>query len=214
MPDTAVVFEHVTVLRQTDFGFWCQIEQSQVFVRSAVPQPGTTVRITGDVGRLMLPKRFVPQQGLPLSKPIGTDALGAIDSDGAWHRAPWLDEDPGLGDRGGGEREPRETQIADPAIPAPCIDAGGGEPISHQHIVVGGRIDLDRDLIGRGSEGQHGVADEAHSSAGMSIRGRSRSPRWRWEIAEYQTALRLGLPQAEGGLNQAIEAERRASQGR
>jgi hypothetical protein len=66
MPDTPITFEYVEIVRASDLGFWCRIAGREVFIGRAVPQSGTTVRAKGDQGRLVLPKWFVIDQGLPL----------------------------------------------------------------------------------------------------------------------------------------------------
>jgi hypothetical protein len=63
---TPVIFEHVEVLRETDFGRWCRIDDREVFVGTTVPLAGTTIRSKGDRGRLILPRWFVQNQRLPV----------------------------------------------------------------------------------------------------------------------------------------------------
>jgi hypothetical protein len=65
MPDTLITFEHVEVMRANDLGWWCRIDELEVFVGRNVPQAGTTVRLKGDHGRLVLPRWFVEDHRLP-----------------------------------------------------------------------------------------------------------------------------------------------------
>jgi hypothetical protein len=66
MPQSPVTFDAVEVLSTTIFGMTCRVGQRAVFVRSGVPKPGTTIRVQGDVGRLVVPKWFALQEGLPV----------------------------------------------------------------------------------------------------------------------------------------------------
>jgi hypothetical protein len=66
MPQTPINFEHVEIVRMNDMGLWCRIDGREVFVGKNVPQPGTTIRVKGDRGRLVLPRWFVQDQGLPI----------------------------------------------------------------------------------------------------------------------------------------------------
>lgn len=68
MPDSPVVYEDTEVLEHDDLGFVCRIGNERAFVGKYVPLEGTTVRRTGDRGRLALPRWFVEQQGLPLDR--------------------------------------------------------------------------------------------------------------------------------------------------
>jgi hypothetical protein len=42
----------------------CRIDGRNVFVGSAVPLSGTTIRVAGNIGRLVLPHWFAVQEGL------------------------------------------------------------------------------------------------------------------------------------------------------
>jgi hypothetical protein len=66
MPQTPVTFDAVEVLSTTVFGMTCRVSGREVFVRSGVLKPGTTVRDQGDVGHLVVPKWFALQEGLPV----------------------------------------------------------------------------------------------------------------------------------------------------
>jgi hypothetical protein len=66
MSTTPIIFEHVEVIRVSDLGYWMRIDGREVFVGLAVPQHGTTIRVKGDRGRLVLPRWFVQDQGLPI----------------------------------------------------------------------------------------------------------------------------------------------------
>ena len=68
VPDTAIIFDNVEVIRVSDLGNWCRIRDRQVFIGSSVPLSGTTVRKPGDVGRLVIPRWFVQTQDLPESR--------------------------------------------------------------------------------------------------------------------------------------------------
>ena len=65
MSPAAVIFEQVEILRVIEFGFWCRIDGRELFVGRNVPQAGTTIRLQGDRGRLVLPTWFAIDQGLP-----------------------------------------------------------------------------------------------------------------------------------------------------
>jgi hypothetical protein len=64
MPDTPITFENVEVIRDGSMGFWCRCQDQEVFIGSNVPLQGTTVRIAGDHGTLVLPRWFVRDHGL------------------------------------------------------------------------------------------------------------------------------------------------------
>ena len=64
MPNTPTTFEAVEVMRSTLFGLTCRIHGVDVELGAVVPLAGTTVHIRGDVGRLVLPRWFVEQEGL------------------------------------------------------------------------------------------------------------------------------------------------------
>ena len=67
MPESPVVYDDAEVLEQDDLGFVCRIVGNErAFVGKYVYLPGTTVQRPGDRGRLVLPRWFVEQQGLPL----------------------------------------------------------------------------------------------------------------------------------------------------
>jgi hypothetical protein len=66
MPETPIIFEHVELLRETALGWWCRVAGEEIFVGRNVPQPGTTIRVKGDRGRLIVPKWFAEGQGLPV----------------------------------------------------------------------------------------------------------------------------------------------------
>jgi hypothetical protein len=68
MPETPIVYENVQVVDHDDLGVTCLIGTTRAFVGKYVPLEGTTVRRTGDRGRLALPRWFVEQQGLPLDR--------------------------------------------------------------------------------------------------------------------------------------------------
>ena len=56
------------VLRDTGLGRHYRIAGISVFVGNAVAMKGTTAYRAGDVGRLVLPRWFVEDQGLPAPK--------------------------------------------------------------------------------------------------------------------------------------------------
>jgi hypothetical protein len=62
-----IVFHDAEVLEHDAGGFVCRIGNARVFVGKYVPMDGTTVRHTGDRGRLVLPRWFVEQHGLPVA---------------------------------------------------------------------------------------------------------------------------------------------------
>ncbi len=64
MAETSVTFDAVEVVRSTLFGMMCRIDGRNVFVGSALPLSGTTIRVAGNIGRLVLPGWFVIQEGL------------------------------------------------------------------------------------------------------------------------------------------------------
>jgi nucleotide-binding universal stress UspA family protein len=68
MPETPIVYEDVQVVDHDDLGLTCLIGVTRAFIGKYVPLDGTTVRRTGDRGRLALPRWFVEQQGLPLDR--------------------------------------------------------------------------------------------------------------------------------------------------
>jgi hypothetical protein len=62
--DTLVAYDDVRVLRRSDPGLWCRIDGVELFVARLVPRPGTTVRMAGDRGRLVVPEWFALDHGL------------------------------------------------------------------------------------------------------------------------------------------------------
>ena len=68
MPETPIVYDDVEVLDHHDLGFTCRVGNQRAFIGKFVPLDGTTVHRKGDRGRLTLPRWFVQQQGLPLSR--------------------------------------------------------------------------------------------------------------------------------------------------
>ena len=64
MPETPIVFDGVKMLNACSLGHTFRIRGKDVFVGSAVPLEGTTVGIVGQVGRLILPRWFVDQEGI------------------------------------------------------------------------------------------------------------------------------------------------------
>ena len=64
MPYTPITFENVEVLRDTGFGRQYRIAGKSVFVGSLVSLRGTTAYRVGEVGRLVLPRWFVEQEGI------------------------------------------------------------------------------------------------------------------------------------------------------
>ncbi len=64
MPETPILFDDVQMLAKSGLGYAFRIGGKEVFVGSAVPLKGTTVAIVGQVGRLVLPRWFVEQEGL------------------------------------------------------------------------------------------------------------------------------------------------------
>jgi hypothetical protein len=67
-PQAPVSYDDVEVLDDDGLGFTCRIGNERVFVGKYVPIEGTVIRRKGDRGRLMLPRWFVEQQGLPLNR--------------------------------------------------------------------------------------------------------------------------------------------------
>ena len=68
MPETPVIYDDVEVVDQDGLGLTCRIGNDRVFIGKYVPIDGTAVHRKGDRGRLTLPRWFVEQQGLPLSR--------------------------------------------------------------------------------------------------------------------------------------------------
>jgi len=64
MPGTPVTFSEVEVTRHTSVGFYCCVEGKEIFVGGLVPLDGTTVRLKGDRGNLVVPRWFAEHQGL------------------------------------------------------------------------------------------------------------------------------------------------------
>ena len=66
MPETPIKIDDVEVLSDgTGLGFTCRVAGIVLFVGRAVPLPGTTVQCVGDRGRLVLPRWFAEEHGLP-----------------------------------------------------------------------------------------------------------------------------------------------------
>jgi hypothetical protein len=68
VPETPITYEDVEVVEADGSGFTCRIENERVFVGKYVPLNGTDIQKAGDRGRLTLPRWFVEQQGLPVSR--------------------------------------------------------------------------------------------------------------------------------------------------
>jgi hypothetical protein len=68
VPETPVTYEDVEVVEADDLGLTYRIGNVRIFIGKYVPVEGTTIRAKGDRGRLSLPRWFVEQQGLPLSR--------------------------------------------------------------------------------------------------------------------------------------------------
>ena len=68
MPQTSIFYEDVEVIDADGLGFTCRVGNDRFFIGRYVPLDGTTIRSAGDRGRLALPRWFVEQQGLPLSR--------------------------------------------------------------------------------------------------------------------------------------------------
>ena len=69
MPQTPITYEDAEVTRDSDFGFFCRVagRKTEFFVGEAMPLTGTTVRRQrGDRGRLIIPRWFAEQNGLPI----------------------------------------------------------------------------------------------------------------------------------------------------
>jgi hypothetical protein len=73
MPATPVIYDDVEALDEDGLGLTCRIGNERIFIGKYVPVDGTTVHRKGDRGRLALPRWFVEQQSLPLSRHM-TDA--------------------------------------------------------------------------------------------------------------------------------------------
>ncbi len=69
MPNTPISFEPVEVTRASTLGFFCLVQGEEIFVGQNVPLEGTTVRLKGDRGRLVLPRWFASAQRLRLPPP-------------------------------------------------------------------------------------------------------------------------------------------------
>ena len=65
MPESPITYENVEVTRCNDLGFWCRFKDSEVFVGRNVPLSGTTIHRVGDCGRLVIPRWFVEDKGIP-----------------------------------------------------------------------------------------------------------------------------------------------------
>lgn len=68
MSQTPITYEDVEVIDADGVGLTCRIGKDRVFIGKYVPLDGTTIRTAGDRGRLRLPRWFVEQEGLPLSR--------------------------------------------------------------------------------------------------------------------------------------------------
>jgi hypothetical protein len=75
VPDTPVTFDDVECLEVDGLGYTCRLGSERVFVGKYVSLPGTTIRMQGDRGRLVLPRWFVEQQGLPLDRPLSDEEV-------------------------------------------------------------------------------------------------------------------------------------------
>ena len=65
MAETPIPFDDVEILSDgSGLGFTCRIGARDLFIGSAIPLPGTTVRRPGDRGRLVLPRWFVEKHEL------------------------------------------------------------------------------------------------------------------------------------------------------
>jgi len=65
MPGTPIAFENVEMLTTGSLGHTFRIAGRVMFIGWAVPlRSGTTVAIVGQVGRLVLPRWFVEQEGI------------------------------------------------------------------------------------------------------------------------------------------------------
>ena len=67
VPETPITFEDVEVIEADGLGLTCRIGTARTFIGKYVPLEGTTLHGAGDRGRLILPRWFVEQQGLPLA---------------------------------------------------------------------------------------------------------------------------------------------------
>jgi hypothetical protein len=70
MPETPITFDGVLVIETTEITFRCLVEDKEVVIGNLQPLKGTTVRVKGDRGRLVLPRWAVRDLGLtePTSK--------------------------------------------------------------------------------------------------------------------------------------------------
>jgi len=73
MPDTPVTYEDVEIIDADRLGLTCRIATERAFIGKYVPLEGTTVHRPGDRGRLVLPRWFVEQQGLPLDRHLSDE---------------------------------------------------------------------------------------------------------------------------------------------
>ena len=62
--ETPIRFDGVQVTRVLSLGFFCLIQEREVFIGANVPLAGTTVRSAGDEGALVLPRWFVRENDL------------------------------------------------------------------------------------------------------------------------------------------------------
>ena len=77
MPETPITYDDVEVVEVDGLGFTCRIGNERVFIGRYVPLNGTTIRVVGDRGSLTLPRWFVEQQGLPLSRRMNDQDVDA-----------------------------------------------------------------------------------------------------------------------------------------
>ena len=68
MPQTPIVYDDAEVLDADGSGFTVRIGNTRAFVGKYVPADGTTIHRAGDRGRLVLPRWYAEQQGLPLTR--------------------------------------------------------------------------------------------------------------------------------------------------
>jgi hypothetical protein len=64
--EIGVIYEDVAVLRSDGFGIVCVIEGRRLFVGDGFMLSGTTAYRAGTRGRLVVPKWFAAERGLPL----------------------------------------------------------------------------------------------------------------------------------------------------
>jgi hypothetical protein len=64
MPDTMISFDDVEIVDRDSLGFRCRVGKKIVYIGSLQPQPGTTIRLRGDRGRLVLRRQDAWDLGL------------------------------------------------------------------------------------------------------------------------------------------------------